>query len=162
GLLDERHDVAHAKDTSGEAVGVKGLEGIGLLAGAHELDGYAGNLAHGERRAAAGVAIYLGEDEAGEANGLVELVGDPDGGLAGHGVHDEEDLLRLGALADGGDLLHEGVVDVEAAGGVEDEDGEGLLACPLHCPNGDVDGLVAGRLGIDRDVELATELLELE
>ena len=51
----------------GQAVGVEDLERVGLLAGAHELDGQAGDGADRQRRAAAGVAVDLGEDEAGDA-----------------------------------------------------------------------------------------------
>src|ERR1039458_9654597 len=43
GLLDEREYVAHAKDAADDAVGVKGLEGVGLFAHADELDGLAGH-----------------------------------------------------------------------------------------------------------------------
>ena len=38
GPLDEGQDVAHAQDPAGQAVGVEDLEGVGLLAGAQELD----------------------------------------------------------------------------------------------------------------------------
>ena len=41
GPLDERQDVAHPQDPAGEPVGMEELEGIGLLAGAEELDGEA-------------------------------------------------------------------------------------------------------------------------
>ena len=72
---------------------MEGLEGVRLFAGADELDGLAGDVANGERRAAAGVAVHLGEDDAGEAEALVEVLRRVDGVLAGHGVGDEEDLL---------------------------------------------------------------------
>jgi hypothetical protein len=52
---------------------MEGLEGVGLFAGADELDGLAGDVADGEGRAAAGVAVHLGEDDAGEAEALVEV-----------------------------------------------------------------------------------------
>ena len=51
---------------------MEGLEGIGLFADADELDGLAGDVADGEGRAAAGVAVHFGEDDAGEAEALVE------------------------------------------------------------------------------------------
>ena len=57
-------DVAHAQDPAGEPVRVEHLEGVGLLAGAQELDRDAGHGADRERRAAAGVAVDLGQDEA--------------------------------------------------------------------------------------------------
>ena len=54
GLLDERQHVAHAEDAANDAIGMEGLEGVGLFADADELDGLAGDVANGERRAAAG------------------------------------------------------------------------------------------------------------
>ena len=121
GLLDERHHVAHAQDAADDAVGMEGLEGVGLFAHADELDGLAGDVADGERRAAAGVAVHLGEDHAGEAEALVEVLRGVDGVLAGHGVGDEENLLRVEQLLEPLHLVHQLFVDVQAAGGVDDE-----------------------------------------
>ena len=95
GALDEREDVAHAEDPAGEAVGVEDLEGVGLLAGAHELDRDAGDGRDRERRAAAGVAVDLGQDQAGDGHRGGERLGDGDGLLAGHRVDDEQRLDRL-------------------------------------------------------------------
>ena len=94
GFFDEREHVAHAEDAADDAVGMEGLEGIGFFAGTDELDGLAGDVADGERCAAAGVAIHLGEDHSGEAEALVEVLRGVDGVLAGHGVGDEEDLAK--------------------------------------------------------------------
>ena len=92
GALEEGGDVADAHDAGDDAVGVEGLEGVGLFAGAEELDGRAGDVADGEGSAAAGVAVHLGEDGAGDGEEIVEGLGGVDGVLAGHGVGDEEDL----------------------------------------------------------------------
>ena len=92
GALEEGGDVAHAHDAADDAVGVEGLEGVGLFAGAEELDGRAGDVADGEGGAAAGVAVHLGEDGAGDGEAVVEGLGGVDGVLAGHGVGDEEDF----------------------------------------------------------------------
>ena len=85
-------DVAHAENAVGDAVRMKRLEGVGLFADADELQRLAGDGADGKRRAAAGVAVHLGQDHAGDAQALVELVGGLHGVLAGHGVGDEQDL----------------------------------------------------------------------
>ena len=92
GALEEGGDVAHAEDAADDAVGVEGFEGVGLFAGAEELDGLAGDLADGEGGAAAGVAVHFGEDGAGDVEAVVEGLGGVDGVLAGHGVGDEEDF----------------------------------------------------------------------
>ena len=92
GALEQGGDVAHAHDAADDAVGMEGLECVGALAGAEELDGRAGDVADGEGRAAACVAVHLGEDDAGEGEQGVEGAGGGDRVLAGHGVGDEEDL----------------------------------------------------------------------
>ena len=53
---------------------------------------------------------------------VVEGLGGVDGVLAGHGVGYEEDLGGGEELFELGHLVHEGLVDAEAAGGVDDED----------------------------------------
>ena len=122
GVLEQGGDVAHAHDAGDDAVGVEGLEGVGLFAGAEELDGRAGDVADGEGGAAAGVAVHLGEDGAGEGEEIVEGLGGVDGVLAGHGVGDEEDFGGVEELFERGHLVHEVGVDLVAAGGVDDED----------------------------------------
>ena len=134
GLFDEREDVAHAEDAVGGAVGMERLERVELLAHAHELQRLAGDVADGERRAAARIAIHLGEDDAGDAQPLVELVGRFDGVLAGHGVGHEEDLDRVELLFELLQLGHEIVVDMQAAGGIHQQ----------HVAPG-VDGFLAAR-----------------
>ena len=91
---------------------MEGLEGIRLFAHAEELDGLAGDVADGERRAAAGVAVHLGEHDAGEAEALVEVFGGVDGVLAGHGVGDEQNLARVEELLEARHLVHQLFVDV--------------------------------------------------
>ena len=98
GPLDEREHVAHAQDPAGQPVGMEQLERVGLLAGAEELDRQAGHGADGQRGAAAGVAVDLGQDEPGQRHGAVERLGDRDRLLAGHRV-DHEERLSTGWIA---------------------------------------------------------------
>jgi len=121
GAFEEGGDVAVAHDAAYDAVGVEGLEGVGFFAGAEELDGGSGDVADGEGSAAAGVAVHLGEDGAGDGEEIVEGLGGVDGVLAGHGVGDEEDLAGVEKLFELRHLVHEGGVDLVAAGGVDDE-----------------------------------------
>src|SRR3954467_4053825 len=110
-----------------EGFGVEGLDVLGGFADADELDGDVGGFADGDDDAAFGGAVEFGQEDAGDAGGLLELFGLAEGVLPGCGVEDEEDLVG-GALdlpgddrADLGELAHEGVLGLEAAGGVDDE-----------------------------------------
>ena len=95
GLLDEGDDVAHAEDAARDARRVEFLERVHLLAGADELDRLAGHGPHGERRAAAGIAVHAGQHDAGDAETSVEGAGGVDRVLAGEGVGDEQNLVRV-------------------------------------------------------------------
>ena len=104
---------------------------VQLLTGADELDGLAGDGLDGEGCAAAGVAVQLGEHDAGQVQGLVEHLGGVDRVLTNHGIHDEENLSRGDGLFHAGELSHELVVHMEPAGGIQKHDvvavGSGVL-----------------------------------
>ena len=95
GAFDQRHDVAHAENARDDALGIETFERVVFFAEADELYGRAGNFADGKRRAAAGVAVKLGENDAGEAEALVKFSGGADRVLTDHGVGDEENFAGL-------------------------------------------------------------------
>ena len=134
GLLDQREHVAHVEDARGHPVGVEDLEVLDLLAGRGEHDRPAGDRGDRQRRATAGVAVELGQDDAGEVDALLERLGRLDRGLADHRVDDEQDLVGLDRRADVGGLLHEVLVDGEAAGGVDDDHVVLAWRGPARCP----------------------------
>ena len=119
-LLDEREHVALAEDAAGHAVGVELFERVEMLADADELDRHAGHVLDREGRAAAGVAVELGQDDAVEFERVVERLGAVDRVLAGHAVDDQVDLVRHALAVDLLELVHQLVVDVQPAGRVED------------------------------------------
>ena len=100
---------------------MEGLKRVVFFADADELDGLAGDLADGDRRAAASVAVHLGEDDAGKRELLVEFVCRVDGVLSSHRIGDEQNFLRIEQPFERLHLLHELVVDVETAGGIDDK-----------------------------------------
>ena len=97
------------------------LDHVQLLAGTHKLDGLAGGRPDGQGRAAPGVTVQLGQHHAVDAQGIVEGGGGVHRVLAGHGVHHQQDLIGV----DGGlnvlQLVHELLVDMEAARRVQQD-----------------------------------------
>ena len=75
-----------------------------------------------ERRAAARVAVDLRQDHAGDADLRVELARALDRVLPRHRVGDVEQIRRPRNVLDRDELLHQLVVDVQPAGGVDDDD----------------------------------------
>ncbi len=81
--------------------------------------------------------------------------------LAGHAVDHQVDLLRLDAAIDLPQLLHQLFVDVQSAGRVEDDDaGLQLLGLPNRVA-ADGHRVFGARLGIDVDVELLADDVQL-
>ena len=161
GLLDERQDVAHPEDPLRHPVRVEALEVAQLLARGGEHDRLAGDRLDRQRGAAAGVAVELGEHDAVELRDLGELLGDVDGVLAGHGVDHEQDGVRAHALLDPRQLLHQRLVDVQAAGGVDDQHVLAVARGLIQSPARDVDRVAVGALLVDRRAGLGADLHEL-
>ena len=161
-LLDEGEHVAHAEDAGGEPVRVEGLQRVGFLAHAHELHGNAGDGADGERRATACVAVHLGQNQPGQAYAFVEGGGGVDRLLACHGVDHQNYFLRVDGPLDLGQLLHELVVDLQPATGVDDGPGA-VLARSLRgaVPGGAHRRGRRWRFLVDGNVELLAEGGEL-
>ena len=131
------------------AVRVEGLEGLGLLPGTDEFDGFARLLPDGKGRTTTGVAVHLGQDDTVERDALVEGLGRPDRILAGHGIHHEQGLRWLHRLLDPGDLIHHFLVHCEAACGVHDDH---VIAVTAGVPEGGLrnfDGVLLFALGED-------------
>ncbi len=97
-LLDEGHHIAHAEDPAGHPVRVKDLEVVQLFADADEFDRLAGDRAHTQRRAAAGVAVQLGEHHPVNADLFIEAGGDIDRVLTDHRVDDQQRLVHRHGL----------------------------------------------------------------
>ena len=95
------------------------LEVVELLTGTGKFDGLAGNGPCGKCGTSAGVTVQLGEDDAVDADLIVERGCHVDGVLTGHGVDDQQDLVRVDGRLDVLQFLHELFVYVETTGGVD-------------------------------------------
>ena len=82
-----------------------------------------------ERRAAARVAIHFGQDDASDAEPLVELIRRLHRVLTGHGVGDKQDFGRVQRFLQLMQFLHQLFVNVQAAGGIDQQN----VPPGLHC-----------------------------
>ena len=106
---------------AGHPVGVEDLEVLHALADRRVHDRPAGHRGHRQRGATAGVAVELGQDDAGEVDALLERLRRLDRGLADHRVDDEQDLVRAGWPRGCPPPAASGLVDGQPAGGVDDD-----------------------------------------
>jgi len=148
------------RNAGGEPLGPELLELVQRLAHADELDGLARDLLDGERGAAAGVPVQLGENEAGEIQPPIELGRRPHRVLADHRVGHQQDVLGRDPRLELLQLAHHLFVDGEAAGGIVEHDVAVLLpgvrqGVLRHVRRLDV------LLVEDFDVQLLPELLQL-
>src|SRR5881628_1343213 len=92
-----------------------------FFADADELDRLADDTLETQGRAAAGVAVQLGENGTGDIQRLIKMGGDVDRFLAGRRVEHEQDFLRSDQVPQANQFLDERFVDMVAAGSVKDE-----------------------------------------
>ena len=102
------------------------LERLELLAKTDELDGHARDCLDRERGTAAGIAVKLCHDDTVEAERIVERLRDVDGFLARHRINDEQDFMRMDLRLDVAKLLHELLIDLQAARRIDDDDIAGM------------------------------------
>ena len=159
-LFDEREHIAHAEDARRHASRVERLDLVELFAHADELDGLARNGFHRERRAAARVAVELGQEHAVNIQRVVERLRGVHCVLTRHGVHHEQDLVRLHRRLDRLELVHERFVDVQAARRVKEHHVVSVPHGVLHGGLGDVHRVVLTHLK-HRDAELPAHDLKL-
>ena len=160
-LLDEGEHVAHAEDARRHAVRMERLERLELLAHADELDRAARDRLDRQRRTASGITVELRQDDAVDAQTLVEALGHVHGVLSRHGVDDEQDLVRLDVRLDVLQLLHEVLVDVQPSRRIDDHDVIEMRTCMIDCAPGNRHGIRALRHGKDGDAELPAQHLKL-
>ena len=132
-LFHQREDVSLLEDPAREAVGVERLERLELLADTDVLDRRLGDSVDRQRRAAAGVAVHLGQDDAGDAEGVVESPGDPDRVLSRHAVGHEKNFMGRDGGLEPPELVHHLVVDLEPARSVDDDRPPARLAGRRRC-----------------------------
>ena len=139
---------------------MENLEVVELFAGARKFDRLAGDRLDGERRAAAGVAVELCQDHAGDVEQVVERLCDVHGLLTGHCIDDEQDVRRMDSLADVFQLVHQRLVNLQTAGRIDDDVVVAVVACVAHGGLGDFHRVFGAHLK-HRDARLPADDLKL-
>ena len=137
------------------------LETVELLRHADELDRRAGDVTHRKRRAAARVAIELGEHHPGQRQRIAERLGRIDRILSLHRVDDEQRLDRLDRRMQRADLVHHRLVDAETTGGVDDQHFVMMFPRIVDRGVGDVDRLLAVGRRKEIDADLRRQRFQL-
>ena len=117
--------------------------------------------AHGERCAAACVAVQLGENHARDAELVIERLGHIHGFLAGHGIHGEQNLMRGDFFLDLAELIHERLVDLQAAGRINDDKVVAVILGVAHRLAADLHRFFLGAALKHRHTHARTQHLQL-
>src|SRR5438874_2281172 len=118
-LLDERKHVAHAQNTLRYPIGIERLERVILLADADEFHRLTSDLFDRQRRTTSRVAVHLCQDDPGDANASMKFFRRSDCVLSGHRIRNEKNFDRMSLAFDRDQLLHQLMIDVQAAGRVD-------------------------------------------
>ena len=159
-LLNKGQHIAHTQNAGGHAVGMEQFDHIQLLAGTHKFDGLSGSRPDGQGRTAAGVAVQLGQHHAVNAQCIVESLGGIHRVLTGHGVHHQQDLIGLHGGLDVPQLVHQRLVDMQTAGGIQKHHVIAVVSGVLHRFPGDGHGVDLPHFK-HRDVQLLAHHLQL-
>jgi len=100
---------------------MKNLQRVYFFADADKFERLAHNGPQGQGRSAARVAVHLRHDDAVNADPFVEFRPDIDRILTGHCVRHIQNFGRVDALLDPAELLHQQLVDMQPAGGVDQD-----------------------------------------
>ena len=161
-LLDERNDIAHAEDAPGHALGIEGLQGVELFADTHEDDGFTRDLPNRQRRTTPRIAIGLGQHDTGQIERPAEGLGGIQCVLTGHGIDDEQPLVRADGPIDGADFVHQFGIHVQTTRRIDDQHVEHAKSSRLEGPLRDRHR-VARRIGrMERRTDLLGQPLQLQ
>ena len=137
------------------------LEVLELLAQAHEFDRLLGHRFQAQRRAAARVAVELGQNAAGDLKRLIEVRCHVDRFLPGGRIEHQQDFVRTHQVTEPNEFLHQRFVDLQAAGGVENQRVTGLSRREIARFPGDFEDVRFASLDEHRDPQLFAERGEL-
>ena len=110
-----------------------------------KLDWFSRDSPDGEQRPAACIAFHFRQNDARKADTLIELSGHRDSVLAGHGIGNEQDLVRHHRRLNGSQFVHEFVIDVQTPARIEHYDIKTLRPAALNPVPTDADHVLRRR-----------------
>ena len=145
----------------GDAVGIERFDRVVFFTDADELHRLADDLLDRKCRTAAGVAVHFGQDDAGDADTLVENLCRPHGVLAGHCVGNEKNFDGPGLGLDLLKLDHQLVVYMKTAGRVDHQRVKTHLLRVLHSTAHQGHGVVRFLVLKDRNTDRSADYPQL-
>ena len=112
---------------------MKRFQILQFFAGTGKFDRFSCDGTDGKRRTAAGIAVELGEDHTGNPEGIVKRFGGVDGVLTGHGINDQQDLVGRDLFFYVAQFIHQRLVDMQTAGGVDNDDVVAVILGVCNC-----------------------------
>ena len=140
---------------------MEGVNGLHFLARTHELDGLVHHGADAEGSTTTCVTIQLGENHTRIVQPLVELLGRVHGILSRHGIHHEENLVRMRGIPDVLYLLHQFLVNGQTARRIDDDHVVRLGTSLLDGILGHPDGVCCPHLHVAGHPYLVSQHLQL-
>ena len=160
-LFDQGKNIAHPQNPRGHPVRMKDLQGIEFFSHPDELDGLLRHRPDRKGGPSSCVPIHLGQDDAVDAQSLVEVLGDIDGILPGHGIGHQDHLFGLEVGLDLSKLQHQRLIDVEPSGRIDQDQVIASLEGRLPPLQADVQGGLGGFRPIEIDPQVLSQFLEL-
>ena len=131
---------------------------IQLFADAEEFDGLSRHRPNRKQRPAARIAFHFCENDPAQTHALIELGGHRDGILPGHCIRNQQDFIGLHRRFHGNELIHEFVIHMQAAAGIEHHQVKPLFPSALDAGTANADYVVLRRPRVVKSMEVDLQI----
>ena len=115
-IFNQRHHIAHAQNTAGNAIGIKWFQSVDFFTDTHEFNRFSGNLTHRQSRTAARIAVHFGQNHTRQRQCLVKCLCRIHRILTQHGIHHEKCLHRMNGSMNSFDFIHHLFINRQTSG----------------------------------------------
>ena len=161
GFLDQGEDIPHSKDSRGHPIRIESFQGIQFFAHADEFDGPLGHCFDRECRSSSRIPIHFSQNHSINTQSLIEILGDSDSVLAGHGIGHQEHLFRLKVVFDLAEFQHQGLINMKPSRRINEHQIVTSLKGYLSSLHTDLQRCLGSFGTVRVDFQFLTQLLQL-